>query len=63
MSRENKGHPARRLRGPNIKTILTAAAEMGRHLTGVVTKPDGDIVLEFSQLDDDNRPGPDATPA
>jgi hypothetical protein len=63
MSDEKKGHPAKRLRGPSIKTVLVAAAELGRHLTGVVSKPDGDIVLQFSQVGGDDRSGPDATPA
>ncbi len=60
MSTEKKGHPAKRLRGPDIKTIIAAAASTGRRLVGAVAKPNGDIEIGFAECDSDDRPGRDA---
>jgi hypothetical protein len=64
MSTEKKGaHPIKRLRGPNLRTILTLAAGAGRQLVSVVAEPDGSIELKFSEGDKDNQPGRDAVEA
>jgi hypothetical protein len=40
--------PEKRVRGPNIRTIIEAAAKAGRHLVGVVSDPHGNIELKFA---------------
>jgi hypothetical protein len=55
MSTEKKGHPVKRLRGPNITTIIAAAANAGRRLVSAVAEPDGSIELKFSEGDSDSR--------
>jgi hypothetical protein len=58
MSTEKKGtHPVKRLRGPNITTIIAAAANAGRRLVSAVAEPNGSIELKFSEGDSDNRSG------
>jgi hypothetical protein len=58
MSRPDKGHsPQTRLRGPNIATVIAAAAAAGRQLVGAVSKPGGVIELKFSEGDSGNEPG------
>jgi hypothetical protein len=63
MSTEKKGHPVKRLRGPNLSTLIRTAASAGRQLVGAVAKPNGDIEIRFAEGDSDNRPGRDAIEA
>ena len=59
---EKKGHTAKRLRGPDIKSIIRAAASAGRQLVGAVAKPNGDIEIRF-EGDSGNEPGRNAIEA
>jgi hypothetical protein len=54
---EAKGHPARRLRGPDVGTIIRAAANAGRQLVSVLAQPNGDIRLEFSEAGSGEQSG------
>lgn len=57
MSRSDKDRsPQTRLRGPNIATVIAAAAAAGRQLVGAVSRPGGVIELQFSEGDSDNEP-------
>jgi hypothetical protein len=48
MANPTQDRPQRRVRGPNIETVIAAAAKTGRHLVGAATKPGGVVELTFA---------------
>jgi hypothetical protein len=59
MANPNKERPRKRARGPNVATLIAAAAAAGRHLVGAVTKPGGVVELTFGRGGDDPPPSGD----
>jgi hypothetical protein len=45
------GAPNKRLRSPNVATIIAAAAREGRKVMSVTTKPGGVTEIQFSEGD------------
>jgi hypothetical protein len=46
----------KRLRGPNIATVIAAAAKRGLRMTGATVRPGGEIDLKFTPQGDSAEP-------
>jgi hypothetical protein len=57
MANPTQERPQKRLRGPNIATVIAAAAAAGRQLVGAVTKLGGVVELTFGKGGDNPSPG------
>jgi hypothetical protein len=56
-ARGPSGTPMKRLRSPNVATIIAAAAREGRKVMSVTTRPGGVTEIQFTEGDagDDRR--------
>ncbi len=57
MAKPQKDCAQKRLRGPNIATVISAAAAAGQRLVGAVSKPGGVVELQFGDGANNHAPG------